>query len=96
MMIYVAMIMHNDGATGFAATTEEGRMKKVANWCREHWPSRGKLPDELESTLDQDIVDWYFELPDGRVFLLWLDEDEVEGAFGRRPRKPRPIPGRGA
>mgnify|MGYP001559671787 CR=1 FL=1 len=72
--IYIAMIMHDYGATGFASTTPEGRLKKIADWCRENWQNP-TLPDELTSTLDQDIVACYFE--DQQDEICFLDEDEI-------------------
>lgn len=75
MKVYVAMIMHEYGATGLAGRSEKERTKKVANWCREHWPNRDTRPDELNRMYDQYVIEHYFAL--NRTETCFWDEDEI-------------------
>lgn len=76
--IYIAMVTHEYGATGFASDSKQGLDKKVADWCREYDSSL------VNEGPDRFVIDAYFseDGEGGKGFVngedLYEDTDEIE------------------
>ena len=68
--IHVAMIMHEFGATGFAASTEESLYEQLLGWCDDP-----ESPHRLEGT-NKEKVESYFDAHQEE--MLFIDTCKID------------------
>ena len=71
--IYVALIHHRHGINLYAATTEAGMRRQVADYCREWWGEcEGFEPDA--PTSDLEAIGQYFDWQNENGAEFWEGE----------------------
>jgi len=71
--VHVAMVMHEYGATGFAALDKVQLDHKVARWCIDCLSNDERAM--LALAHNEEIIEYYFE--NHAQELLFTDEDDL-------------------
>ncbi len=84
MKIQIAIVSHRHGNNAYAAKTDAGLYRQLADYCREYWSEAFPDPDQDPSIgddvnmTDRQIVDAYFEVMNDRGEFLDVNETDLE------------------